>query len=809
MGCSTHNDHQTRIRELPGNAAVSAGWAIPAEMNSFIGRADLIEEAKSLLGSARLVTLIGTGGVGKSRLMLRLASDLHSSLASPRDADTTPEVVVVWLSDLKAADDRLESTIVDALGIGDNSATSSLERLIEYFRQRQVLLMLDNCEHLVGETPGSGQVPRLLTTLLGAAPTLKVLTTSRVPLGVRGEHLLHVPPLSASEMQAGVVSNDSEVTEAVQLLKDRAAEVGVEIGEADYPLAFQLCQLLDGLPMAIELAAAQLVAMTLREIVESDDLLRLLVDEASGQRHHRTLRATLDWSYELLAEPERRTWALVSVFEGGFDLAAAQAICRGRGVDEDNVRRLLARLVRKSLLGADRPAAGSTRYRMLGTIRQYGAELIALAGEEQELRQAHAEYFEALVKKGSHRWFGPEEVDWLRRLRAELPNLRCAQEHLLNDPSTAGRGVEMAINATRTRFVFFAGLINEARRMLGLGLEKLPQTENSLVRVTALSQLAWVAQVQGRQDLAKPALAQAADAARALGCHDTFGPLLFSQATHQWLAEPDPVQARECLAVFRRAERFHLDQGTSGDVFMAMLMTAMAYGFYGDRDTALAESRRLLDYAEMAGAQWAVSWALWSSALAEVQFGDPRRAATLAQRALRIQRDLGDTWGRAWSVWLIAVIAVKLGEYERAGQLFGGTREIQRMTEATVLGLLPFLRVEQSAVAAARRELGDDKYEFQAELGQSLSTEDVIELAIRRFTPHARDGERALPGGLSGRELEVAGLLATGRRNREIAERLVISARTVETHVQNINKKLGVGSRLEIAAWYLANADTG
>jgi predicted ATPase/DNA-binding CsgD family transcriptional regulator len=803
-GSSTQGDHTSRCDDrMQGTSTLAVtSTPLPAEVNSFIGRTSLINEGIRLLGTARLVTLIGTGGVGKTRLLERLAVDLTASGTYKHG------VVVVRLTDLKETDDRLESTIADALGILDNSAVPGLARLIEYFRHRQMLLMLDNCEHLVGERPGSGQIPRLLNTLLKAAPALQVMTTSRVRLGVQGEHLLLVPPLCAGDMaDCETVDGKNNMHEAVRLLIDRAAAVGVEISEQDQPLAARLCTLLSGIPLAIELAAVQLDTMTLREMVDHPDLLQLLVDGPSEQRHHRTMRAAMHWSYKLLTEPEQRMWALTAVFEGGFDLEAATAVCRDHGIDEDQVLGLLARLVRKSVLLAE-AREGRTRYRMLEMIRQYGLDLVVDAGIEDEVRQVHAEYFDALAARSAREWFGPDEIDWLRRMRADLPNLRAAQEHFLSRPDMAGRALELAINATRTRFFFLAGVLNESRRMLGLGLDEHPDAP-SPNQIAALSLTSWVALCQGNQLLAGPLLAQAEVSARELGCYDSFGPLLYGRGTRLLVAEPDPVRARRSLELLAEAERAFRVQGSPGDAFMALLFLAMAAAFHGDRDTAFAESARALATARSAGAQWSISWALWVCGLAELKFGDPATAGTLAQEALRIQRANGDTWGPTWSLWLIALVAVKLGECELAGQLFGGANMGQRLTQASVLGLLPFLRFQQQAEAEARRELGDDEFEIQVAVGESLSWAEVLTLAFRLRPERKADTEHELPGGLSEREFEVAGLVSKGMRNREIAQRLHISFRTVEVHIQKINRKLGVTSRVEIAAWYLALQEVG
>lgn len=773
----------------------------PVEMNSFIGRAGLLAKGMALLMRSSLVTLCGTGGVGKTRLLLRLAHELRAANAYEHG------VVVVHLADLKKGDDRLASAIAEQLGIGNNSSTPGLARLIEHCRHRRMLLMLDNCEHLVGQA-GDGEIPHLVSTLLKASPGLQIMTTSRSRLGVQGEHLLSVSPLCTGdgehceycERRGAVV-----VHESLRLLIDRAAAVGVDIAQTDYPLAAQLCRLLDGIPQAIELAAPMLSAMTLREMVEQD-LLHLLADGPAEQNHHRTLHAMIDWSYQLLPAPERRAWAAVSVFQGGFDREAAEAMCRGQGIDSAAVLGLLARLIRHSLLVAE-TREDKTRYRMLETIRQYGRDLLVSAGDDSDVRDAHAEYFEALVARCARDWFGPGETDWMNRLRAEIPNLRAAMEHFFANPDTAGRGLDMAITATQTRFFVFCGALNEARRMLEMGLHHDNHGAPSVRHIAALSMSSWVALIQGNQKHAAPLLAQANAAATELGLQESFGPLLYTLGTQQWLTEPDPEVARRGLTLLSRAEQVFRDHGTPGDVFMAQLFLGMATGFLGDEAAAFAEADRVLDTAHASQAPWCISWAIWNHALAHLLHGDPEKAGRRAQESLKIQLEIGDTWGPTWNLWLIANVAAKLGSYEVASQLFGGASSAQRFTDASVRGLLPFLRVQQQAETIAQTALGDDEYQIQVTLGESLTLDRIYQLALdplpaQPTTPAARS-ELAR---LTSREYEIAGLVAAENSNHEIAKQLYLSPRTVEQHVRNINRKLGSSNRVGITAWYVSEA---
>jgi len=767
----------------PAGASASAGGA---QMTSFVGRSDLIDGAKDLLASARLVTLFGGGGVGKSRLLHRLADDLTA-------ADAYPDGVwVVRLDDVSAQGDLVAAACADQLGLGDNADGPALDRMIEFFHDRRALLMLDNCEHLVDAASRSGQVPQLLTRLLPAAPALTAVATSRVRVGVSGEHVLKVHPLPPAE--------------ALSLLLDRARAAGAVISDADHALARRLCELLDGLPLAIELAAGQLDVMTLREVVEHPRLLQLLVGGPSEQNHHRTMHAAIAWSYDLLGTAEQRMLALVSVFEGGFDLDAASAVCADNGIDRSEVQSLLACLVRKSLLVTD-SVGGRTRYRMLELIRQFGMQIITASGEEPKIRDAHAQHFLDFAARARKHWFGAGQPDVMLRLRAEFPNARAAQHHLLATTATAAQGIELPVDLTSSSAFVFAGVQNDARRMLARGLDRHP-AQPSHRQLAALCLISWMAQIQG-SDAAAAAQAEAEDVARQLGCSESFGPLLFSRGTRLWLAEPDPSRARDSIALLARAEETFREAGEDGLRFMAALYGAMSTIFFGSPEAAFAESARVLELATVAEAQWSISWARWTCALAELLHGDAKVAAQHAQKALGIQLAINDKGGPPWSLFVTSLIAMRLGDYERGAQLLGGARVAQRLTQTSVLGLRPFLRVLRQFEGAARKKFGDE-FDNQIAVGEALarSMDAVYKLAQEPFG--AAGTSPAAPQHaemLTKRELEVAELVAKALNNPAIGQALRISPRTVEKHIQNILLKWGLTSRTEIAIRYLRDVE--
>ncbi|WP_158226952.1 LuxR C-terminal-related transcriptional regulator [Amycolatopsis vastitatis] len=759
--------------------------ATTAELTSFVGRGDLLDEAKDLLASARLVTLFGVGGVGKSRLLLRLADELRAAGAYPDG------VWVVRLDDVSAQGELAAAACADQLGILDNADGPALERLVEFFRDRRALLMLDNCEHLVGDVSRPGQVPRLLAMLLPEAPALTAVTTSRVRLGVSGEHVLKVHPLRP--------------VEALHLLRLRARAVGKLISDAERELALRLCEMLDGLPLAIELAAGQFDVMpALQEVVEHPALLNLLVGGPSEQRHHRTMRATISWSYDLLSAAEQRMLALISVFEGGFDIEAATAVCADGGIGCSEVQELLASLVRKSLLLTE-VVVGRTRYRMLELIRQFGLQVVAASSGEPTIRDAYAGHFLAVAERARQRWFGPGQPDVLLRLRAEFPNAHAAQEHLLSTATTVAQGIDLAVDLTSSCAFVFAGLQADSRRMLARGLARHP-AEPSHRQLAALCLISWMAQIQG-SDVAAAAQAEAEEVARQLGA-ESFGPLLFSRGTRLWLAEPDRDRARESIDLLARAEEEFRTSGEDGPRFMAALYGAMTTAFFGSPEEAFAASARVLQLATAADAQWSISWARWTCALAELLHRDARAAARYAQQALDVQLKMKDKGGPPWGLFLIALIALRLGDYERGAQLLGGARVAQRLTQTRVLGLEPFLRVQRQIKAVARKKFR----EFDAKIrdGESLarSMDAVYDLAMKPFAavdeaPAATQAAQML----TKRELEVAELVAKAQANAAIAGALNISPRTVEKHIENVLGKWGLTTRTEIAVRYLRDVD--
>ncbi|MGV9884611.1 AfsR/SARP family transcriptional regulator [Streptomyces sp. NPDC003006] len=729
---------------------------LPAETTTFVGREAMLRKTWKLLESARLVTLTGPGGVGKTRLALRAAAEaveaVDTAWVFPHGA---------WLADLAPLTEPrlLDRAVAEALGLPDHSMRPGTEVLVEHLRERQLLLVLDNCEHVAEEAA------HLLGTLLSAAPGLRVLATSRQGLRVPGEYLLPVPPLAVPQGRgaAPVLTR----CEAVRLLADRAEACAphFRITARNQEAVSRLCRRLDGIPLAIELAAVRLGTLSAEEILERlDDRFRLLSDTGArtGPRHQRTLRGVVDWSHDLCDERERRLWAGVSVFSGGFDLAAAEAVCPDEPGDEtvscrdfgqegascggaswvepahrdgspaggfvvggparEDVVDVLAALVHKSVLTVD-TTGSPARYRMLETLRQYGQGRLPETGRRVPLRRRHCAYYGGMAATAAAQWCGPGEVAWLSRLRLESPNLRAALDFSVSGEGDATAGLEIAANLTRTRYWFFSSSLGEGRHWLTRALELTPDAPVPL-RTCGLALAAWIALCQGDQPAAERLLAEAVRLGGAVEDGVTPAVLAYMEGAFAFLVRGDA----DSVALLAHArERFRAG-GQVGDAHMATMLWAMALAFLGEREPALAAGRAYVTEADAYGAGWAHSWALWGMGLAELRHGDPHRAVGLFRDSLRRQRGIGDRWGPVWGVEAMAWTAAATGDHGHAARLMGAACRLLRTTGVALTGLKPLHDAHLKAEHQVRHALGDGAY--MAAFAEGAGTRDPVRLAL-------------------------------------------------------------------------------
>ncbi|WP_281172433.1 LuxR C-terminal-related transcriptional regulator [Pseudonocardia spinosispora] len=751
-----------------------------------------------------MTTMVGTGGVGKTRFALRLAADV---------AHAFPDGVwLAELSDLAKTTDSplLEQTVAEVFGLSCFSVQRPGKALTEHLADRRCLLILDNCEHLADE------VATLVSHLLRTSNALHVMVTSRKILGCAGEHVISIPPLHVPDV--GAVPGG----EALELFQQRAAAIGAPVTSADRPSALEICRRLDGLPLAIELAAARLSSLSVEEVLERlEDRFRLLTGGTRpGNPTHQTLRQVMEWSHQLCSEREQLLWERASIFTGGLDLDAAEAVCAGAGIAAEEVLDTLTGLVRQSVLTVERHG-GRTRYRMLETVRQYGARLLERRGQEPEFRARHRDYYRRLVADAAEDWFGPMEVRWLQWAHAEMPNLRAALEYgsAQLDPTPS---LEMAINLARLRIWFFSGWPGEGRAWLDRALRcsrnRLADDEaTQALRLAATSFAGWISLCQGDRHAAHRYLLEC----QALPGRDSFGAADFFDAAYVLLVGSE----RRSIAMFARVvDTLRAVSAQPADMAMAATMHSIAASFLADPEDALTISERHLDDSVREQGTWQTSWAQWSVSLARSRHGDHQGGLRAARKSLRAQWDIGDQWGTVWGTHAVAWLMVAdLRATLRHGQkpdpatagkiarILGGAHQLRQFTGVDLAGLEPLRTATAEAEQFARRALGDHAYPLAFEQGKfpgehrADAYRHILELTLDERRPKATPSTASTDSAerLTERETEIVALVARGATDAQIAQRLVISIRTAQTHVANILRKRGVRNRRELAAWYL------
>ncbi|NDU72967.1 AfsR/SARP family transcriptional regulator [Actinomadura sp. DSM 109109] len=706
-----------RIAAVHPRAARDLG-NLPSETTSFIGREEELAETRRLLRLSRLVTLTGVGGVGKTRLALRAARQVSASF---------PEGV--WLADLAALTDAtlLARAVAEALEIRDQSVRSAVDSLAGHVRDRRLLLVLDNCEHLVDA------VAPLVQHLLRAAPGLRVLATSRERLAVPGEHVLVVSGLDLHD------DLDEGVCEAVRLLSDRARACAAPV--RDSGSATELCRRLDGIPLAIELAAVRLTSLTAEEILDRlDDRFRLLSAPRAPveNRYRQTLRGVMDLSYGLCTPAERLLWTRLSVFAGSFDLKAAEAVCAGDGIDGADLLDLITGLIHKSVLAVDgenRPRTGGTaRYRLLETIRQYGLDRLRAGGDDVQYRGRHCDHYQALAQSAAADWCSPREVQWLDRLRTELPNLRAALGFCLTRPERAHHGAQIAADLTRTRSWFFTSTLGEARHWLeSLSANLTPESCETAVVATVMK--AFIATFQGDHATARTFLdhCRSDDPSRARS-----PAVAYVEGVHMLLALGDPA----CIDKLVGAREGFRAAGQTGDAHMATMFWAIAAAFLGNQSVAVSACEAYVGDANASGAEWACTWAQWCTGLTELLHGDPSGALLPLCDALVRQRRIDDRWGPAWALETLAWAASALEHHRHAAQLLGAAHRLRQVTGAALPGLVPFQVRHTRVKDRARRHLEAEAYAeawqrgTDAEDGVTLALGIADEVFREATTPH-------------------------------------------------------------------------
>ncbi len=797
---------------------------LPAPVSSFVGREAELAEVRALVGGSRLVTLTGAGGAGKTRLALQVAAGLADSA---RDG--------VWFADLAPLGnpDLVAVTVAGVLAVGLEPGRPVLDTVAEAVGGRSLLVVLDNCEHVIGACA------KLADALLRGCPNLALLATSREPLGIGGERVFRVP-----SMRTPAEGDDPAAVracEAVRLLADRAGQHGVTVAwdEETATVIGRVCRRLDGIPLAIELAAARLRVMPAAELeARLDEQFSLLTGGSrAALPRQRTLRAMVDWSWELLTGAERAMLARLSVFAGGFGLAAVEAVATGRDVPTGEVLEHLGALVDKSLVQFVGAGAGAGRYRLLETVRRYAAGQLDAQGPAaaQAARIAHRDYYLALAEAAAPRLIGPDQAEWLDRLDAELGNLRAAITFSLTQPDPEP-GLRLAVSLRvywRAR-----GHAAEGAGALRALLDAPAAQRATLPRARALSAAARLLQQTGDYATARDYCQEALAIARAAGDDYLVAELLRIRAVILLRqGQPDaslPVIESGLGLAYRLGEPY-----LTARLLSARAFAADVKGNHAGAARDAAESARLF---RQAGDRLGVGQMLGNLGYYELSAGDLDAARRHLAESHEIARPLNDRYSIVHTTFNLGLAEYLGGSPDAAGALFAESLDLAQRTGMrammayALIGLALVGRggtgagwsarlhgaADQSLAALGhalqplearlagqdrqrlRAAMGDEAFEAEYAAGRTLDPAQVL-AALGRTDTAVGQARPTVPGEaasvLTARELDVLKLVAQGLSNSDIAQRLVLSEHTVHRHLANILRKLGLSSRAAAAAW--------
>jgi predicted ATPase/DNA-binding CsgD family transcriptional regulator len=745
------------------------------EVTGFVGRRAELARLGGLLESARLVTVTGPGGVGKTRVSLRAAAQGAAGYADG--------VGLAELSGLRDAE-LLPHTVAAALGLPQPDG--QLDALLDFLRERQLMLILDTCEHLLDACA------MLADAVLRAAPGVTVLATSRQPLHVPGEHTCRIPPLPVDAKPGG---GDGD---AVELFAQRAAAVvpGFTVTEASRADVVRVCRQLDGIPLAIELATVRLRALPLGQLADRlESRFRVLSGALrTGPPRHKTLWTAIEWSHDLCTPAERLLWARLSVFAGSFDLAAAQDVCADGALDRDRIVPTLTGLVDKSVLLREE-GDGGTRYRLLDTLREFGAGQLAGSGGEPEFRARHLDYYLAMAEQ-FHQDPVTDQLARYRALRREHANTRAALEASLKVPGREDDAARLAL--ALTLYWYLSATTSEAEYWLDKILPRFPGATLARARVLiARCRLFTEDVAEGGKEGIAIAERLGAEALAARGYLYLTGALL-----------QDPGNKEEaCRAADIAAERLQ----ALGDQFGLLWLDVELGGvpaFAGEPVLAIARLEQGLRRAAGSGEVWATSYLHQFMGFALFQLDEQQASVAALCQALTMKYQLDDLYGMAYTLEMVAWLAVRQRRHERSAWLLGASAGLWEKPGATTIDENAFLREpHREAVEPTREALGAVRYTALYQAGYDYPLEQLIPLVIGDADqlppaspePGSPDGGSA--GLLTSREREIAVLVTVGMSHREIAERLVISKRTVDAHVAHIYAKLGISSRVQLVNW--------
>ena len=807
---------------------------LPSQATSFVGRTAELAELRALVwGGARLVTIAGPGGIGKSRLALQVAAD---ALDGTGDGAWLVELAPVTEPEL------VTRTAAAVLGVGEAPGRPALDALADAVGDRVLLLVLDNAEQVLGA------VAELADALIRSCPRVCLLVTSQEPLGIIGEHVYRLPALTVPP--AGLAAPDRLADfESVQLFAEHAAmhRRGFSLDDSNAAAVAAICVRLDGIPLALELAAARLASLSASEIsARLDQRFRLLT---TGNRtalpRHRTLRALIDWSYDMLSIEERTVFDRLSVFAGGWTLDAAEAVAHGGDVAEWQVLDLLAALVGKSLVQAE-VTHGTTRYRLLETVRHYAAERLALQAGSQlrDARAAHRDHYLAFVEATASRLRGPDEHRWLDRIEAEFDNIRAALTFSIADPDGAEPGLRLA--AALRAFVFSRGhsgeVIEALRSLLGRPDARQPTRNLAVALVTNCKLLTHFARSPDIPVMAEEAIA----IARSLGDDAVAADALAALNWYSYLVGDVPAalaRADDAVALARAA-------ASPSRLVVALGHRAVFKAETGRLDASLADYQEVLSLARASGDNYTLTVTLVNLGVDQVTAGEFPAAVAYLQDALRVADAHGYQHLSAAAELNLGFAYLMNGDAASARRLLVGVLDRARATSemtwvhGAFLGLALAAGTDADPVVAATlhgaaghqyeqagqafdakeskmrdsdhdrllAKLGKAAFDAAYQHGRTLSQADAMALALSTAQPDPVPAPAvAIPAGaatadspadpLSPRERQILALLAGGASSAKIAETLFVTPNTVRSHLDRIRDKTGARNRADLTRY--------
>ncbi len=682
---------------------------LPRQLTSFVGRARELGEVKRLLSTTSILMLTGTGGCGKTRLALEAAADLVETYADG-----------VWLVELAALGEPglLSNTVASTLGVRAAPTSTLEESLLNYLRPRTLLLVLDNCEHL------TAACAVLVGTLTRSCPRLRILATSREPLGVSGETVWRVPSLSLPLSEEPSAIEDLMEYEAPRLFVERAAAVrpGFALTRENAGAVATICRRLGGIPLAIELAAARMQVLSPDQIATRlDERFRLLTGGTrTALPRLRTLRGALDWSYDLLSQKERALMRRLAVFAGAWTLEAAEAVCAGDGVDTSETLDLLTQLVSKSLVLMDAQEE-QVRYRMLETVREYGRERLDEANEMASVRTRHLHWYLRLAEQADAELGGAHQVTWLSRLEGESDNFRAALEWSKIDDGSADQGVRLALGLWQ--FWYVRGDFSEGRMWLETMLGRYQASD--ALRARGLREAGYLAWRQGDYEGSIRLCTEGLALFRNLGDLAGMGGaiyLLGNVARYQGDLERAKTLYLESLALRRKV-------GEKRRIAASLNSLAELARTEGEYPTARAAYEESLQLAREVGDERSTATVTGNLGYVALHEGDHERATMLLKEALASAKQLVHKLGIAVYLAGLAGVAVLVREYVRAARLLGATQHLLGVLGAS---LSPPDRIQyERSIEAVRLALDESSFANALAEGRALTLDEAIEYALR------------------------------------------------------------------------------